>query len=897
MSAAAETPIPAATTRPPAGVPAAATAPSPGPDRQLHAQDSDRVYQAAGNQYIVDRMLPAPAAAANTLPRDTAAFTGRREELDGVITTATSRAAAGETIPVFTVAGMPGVGKTTFAVHAAHQLSSVFPDGQMFVDMHAHTAGQGPVEPAEALFSLLSLVGARPGDIPDDVDGRSALWRARVAGRRSILIIDNVTGHRQVEPLLPGAAGCLVLVTSRRRLTGLGARHAAATVPLEPLAPGPAADLFSRLTGRNPADGPEQPVAELVRLCGFLPLAISLLAARLRPEPQWRVQALVDDLAAARDRLAHMRAEDLHVAAAFDLSYRCLPASRRRFFRCLGLFPGTDIDAFAAAALAGVGLATARRHLDALYEDHLVEQPMQGRYRLYDLLGAYARALVDRDPARHRELAAGRLLDYYLYAAGTADQQIAARPRPTADLSPRPAAVPELVGAERAARWMAAELPNLLACATHAMSQGDDARLTGFSAALATFLRRTGPYRPAVALHRAAADAAGRRGDRTARAAALFHVGVLLRRAGDYPAAGTVLTEARSLYRELGDLVGEADVLTVAGIVRRLAGDYPIASEVLAEALARYQELADPAGQAEVLAELTVIRWLTDEYTAAVRLLDQALALYRRAGNRLGQAGALLHLGMVRRLMHDYPAATRAVHQARTLYRDLGSQLGLAHAQFSLGVLHRLTGDHRAAAALLEESQRVYRQLGDRLGHANSLRELGVLRRLTGDHARATPTLLEALSLYQDLGNRRGQAEALQELGEARRQAGDPARATQDLTRAHAILVQLGSRGGQAEVLNYLGALLLDTADPLARDRFRAALRLAREVGNPLEEARALDGMAGCSLHRSDPGDAARQLRAALAIYRRLGAPEAAAAEAALASLSPSPPGSRDRRP
>jgi tetratricopeptide (TPR) repeat protein len=711
-----------------------------------------------------------------------------------------------------------------------------------------------------------------------------------MAGRRSILIIDNVAGHRQVEPLLPGAAGCLVLVTSRRRLTGLGARHAAATVPLDPLAPDAAADLFSRLTGRDLEDGQEHAVAALVRLCGFLPLAISLLAARLRPEPKWQVQTLVDDLAAAHDRLAHMRAEDIQVAAAFDLSYRCLPAARRRFFRRLGLSLGTDIDAFAAAALDGVGLATARRHLDALYDDHLVDQPVHGRYRLHDLLGAYARALVAGDAAEQREQATGRLLDYYQYAAGIANRQIALRTKGAANPPVRvPVAVPNLADAVQAATWLDSELPNLLACARHTMCHGDDTRLIGMSIALATFLRRAGPYQQSMSLHRAAADAAGRCGDPASRAAALYHVGVLLRRAGDYSAATEVMTEARGLRRDLGDRVGEADVLTVAGIVRRLAGDYAMAAVLLDEALARYRELADPAGQAEVLTELAVIQWLTDEFPAATQLLDQALARYRQAGIRLGQADVLLHLAMVWRLTHDYPAATRAIRQAASLYRGLGDRVGLAHTQFSMGVVRRLTGDHRGAARLLDESLQVYLQVGDRLGRANALRQLGILRRLTGDYSAAAQALLESLSGYRGLGNRRRQAEAQQELGVVRRLAGDTTQAADYLAKAYATFEDLGSRSGRAEVLNCIGMLLVDEGNPQALDRFRAALELAREVHNPLEEARALEGWARWSIRKSETGQGIRQLRAALEIYQRIGAPEAAQVRAALASLNTSP--------
>jgi tetratricopeptide (TPR) repeat protein len=584
-----------------------------------------------------------------------------------------------------------------------------------------------------------------------------------------------------------------------------------------------------------------------------------------------------------------MRAEDIEVAAAFGLSYRCLPAARRRFFRRLGLSPGVDIDAYAAAALGGVGLATARRHLLALYNDHLIEQPVQGRFRLHDLLGAYARTLVAGDGTGQRDQAIERLLDYYQHAAGIADRHISPRPHRAAGTPTRPpVTVPDLADAAQATAWMAAELPNLLACATHTISHGDDTRLISMSATLAAFLRRAGSYRQSIALHRAAAEAAGRCSDRVVRAAALFHVGVLLGRAGDYPTATGVLTQAHGLYRDLGDQVGEAEVLTVAGIVRRAAGDHLTAMEMLDEALARFRELSDTAGQAEVLAELAVIRWLTDDYPAATQLLDQALAFHCEVGNRQGQADVLLNLGMVRRLTHDYPAATRAFQQAMTIYRGLGARLGIAHTQFSLGVVRRLTGDHLGAVRLLDESLRVYREVGDRLGQANALRQLGILRRLTGDYHSATQILRESFSLYQNLGNRRGQAETLQELGVVRRLTEDTIRASDNLTEALAIYQDLGSSAGQAEVLNYLGALLLDSGDPHALGRFQTALRLARQVRNPLEEARALEGIARCLLRRHDTSQAAPQLHAALEIYRRIGAPEAALVEAMLTSLNAS---------
>jgi tetratricopeptide (TPR) repeat protein len=206
-----------------------------------------------------------------------------------------------------------------------------------------------------------------------------------------------------------------------------------------------------------------------------------------------------------------------------------------------------------------------------------------------------------------------------------------------------------------------------------------------------------------------------------------------------------------------------------------------------------------------------------------------------------------------------------------------------------MGVVRRLTGDHRGAARLLDESLQVYLQVGDRLGRANALRQLGVLRRLTGDYAGATQALRESLSLYLGLGNRRRQAEALQELGVVRRLAGDPTQAAESFAEAHATFQDLGSRSGRAEVLNCIGMLLVDEGNPQALDRFRLALELAREIHNPLEEARALEGLARWSLRQNENSQGSRQLQAALEIYQRIGAPDAAQVRAALASLNTSP--------
>jgi hypothetical protein len=252
---------------------------------------------------------------------------------------------------------MAGIGKTTFVVHAAHRLAASFPDRQFFLSLPAHTPGQRLVGPADALASLLLTAGVAEQHIPPGLDARAGRWRDYVAGKKILLVLDDAAGHEQVRPLLPGTAGSLVLVTSRRRLAAL---EDAAVISLGILSPDEASTLLARLAGRADLSSGSGPAEQITLLCGYLPLAIGMLARQLRHHPARTGADLATDLAATLDRLAVMRAENLSVAAAFDLSYADLTAAEQRLFRRLGVAPGPDIDAYAAAALDDTSLEVAR---------------------------------------------------------------------------------------------------------------------------------------------------------------------------------------------------------------------------------------------------------------------------------------------------------------------------------------------------------------------------------------------------------------------------------------------------------------------------------------------------------------------------------------------------------
>ncbi|MEV4195466.1 ATP-binding protein, partial [Streptomyces toxytricini] len=767
-----------------------------GPRLEGHAHDESRVYMAGRDlhQTVHISAVPETIPALRTLPRDVAAFTGREHELRQLLRTATP----GRSVVIHTVDGMPGVGKTTLATHAAHRLAERYPDGQLYVRLHAHTPGQRPADPADVLAALLTGIGVRPQQLPDGLEARAALWRDRLAGRRMVIVMDDAENADQVEPLLPGSEGCLAIITSRRRLAAL---DGAVPLSLTVMPPDDAAALFIRLTHRTvPDTGPERDaVAEAVRLCGHLPLAIALLAARLAHHPAWSIAEYTADFAAARDRLGELEAGDRAVAAAFELSYRALPADRQRFLRRLGLHPGPDIDAYAAAALGGVPIAEARRHLGALYTHHLVEEPARGRYRLHDLIREYARSLAEQDPAADRVRAVDRLFAYYQHTAEAADRHYADARRPESPVTAEPPAeAPQLAGRSQALAWMRAERVNLLSCTRYAVAEGRQSDVVRFALAVHVFFRLEGPWHEGMSLLGAGISAARRLGDRRGEANALWGLGWMHRVTGDYAAAVERAEQALSLYRSLEERLGEANTLRDLGRVRRMTGNHSAAADLAEQALAVYRSLDDRLGEANSLWDLAWARRMTGEYDQSAARAEQALALYRSLGNRLGEANALWDLGWARRLTGDLPAAVDLTGQALALYRSLPDRLGEANALWSLAECKRLTGDHQVAAVLGERALELYRALDVRLGEAHTLRDLGRVRRLTGDLEAAAEMTERALELFRALGDRLG----------------------------------------EAEVLNSKGALLAETAGPdEALAQHRQALRIARQVNSPLEEA------------------------------------------------------------
>ncbi|MFG3656707.1 cyclophane-containing RiPP biosynthesis TPR protein HaaT [Streptomyces sp. NPDC047706] len=819
---------------------------------------------------------PGAAQVLRSLPRDTAAFTDRAAELERLVGSVRASQESGEGLPVHVIDGMPGVGKTTFAVHAGHLLSERFPDGQLFVNLNGHTPGRTPVQAGEALASLLAAAGVPTQQIPvgDDVgavtEARAAMWRSRLAGKKALLILDNAASYRQLEPLLPGGSGCLVLVTSRKRLVA----NEEVVMSVDALPPDHAVELFVRLSGR-PADALGRDVVdELVRLAGCLPLGVSLLAARLRHHPSWTAEDLRGRLVAARDRLGELRAGERAVTATFDLSYRDLAPDRQGFFRQVGFFPGTDLDPHVGAALGDVSVVVARRHLEALYDDHLIDEQPGSRYRLHDLLRDYARGLAGEGDSMDHVQAVQRVCTYYLAALVVANGHIV---RSGAAVPPAPddasrVETPALEGRADALSWLETERANILACVRRANGLALYDLVVRLAAAMAPFLRQAGPWDQAVGLHRTAAEAARHTGDQRARGDALAELGVVRRFMAAYPQAIEALNDAVTAYEAVDHRRGKADALNQLGIVWYLTADNEDAARAQTEALALYRELGNRLGQANALADLGMTHRQMSRFDAAVEAQTEALAIYRELGDRYGEANSLRDLGVVHSLMGAYGLAARHHQEAFDIYLELDDRVHQAYALNELGVVRRLTGDTEAARTAHSQALTHFTELGERFGCATSVRHLGVVERVTGDAAEAIRLLVEALDAYRELGSRGGEAASLSELGVARGIVGERDGAIEAFQRGLEILRGLGDRCGEAEVLNHWGMLLFTSDEPTAaRGHFGQALTLARDIRCPLEEARALEGIGRCDWTVDGPGHGVDSLRAAVTVYRRLG--------------------------
>ncbi|MEU3567814.1 tetratricopeptide repeat protein [Kitasatospora sp. NPDC036755] len=703
----------------------------------------------------------------------------------GTVAPATSAA-------VVVIAGTAGAGKTSLALHWAHQARHRFPDGQLYVNLRGYDPGR-PVTAQEALHHFLTSLGVGAQSVPHDPDAAAALYRSLLAERRVLVVLDNAASAHQVRPLLPGSAGCLVLVTSRSRLSGLAVRDGAHRLTLRTLPEAEAVALLRAVTaGYRPQDDPAK-LAELARLCARLPLALRIAAERAASLPHMGLDDLIDELrdeSALWDALSVGDDEDADaVRTVFAWSYRALPEQVARLFRLLGLHPGPDFGLHAAAALADLTPNRTRQLLDSLVGAHLVEQSAPDRYQFHDLLRAYAtdQAQQQESPAQ-RQAALRRVLDWYLHTADAAQQWL----RPAEDRLPldpasdglRPAAFADY---NSAVDWSERERANLLQAVHAASVAGEDRRTWQLAAVLWNAQAPSAPGTDWPAAGRLGLAAAERLADDTARALLLTDLGMAHTRVNSLDESLECHRNALALWRELGDRPNEAHSLNLLGLVHLHRRQLDDAARHFEQALAAFQQLGEAHWEATTLANLASTHYRAGRLPQAEAAVGQALTAHRALKNQRGEGNALRLLSDIRRENGDPAGALAPAHAALDIALNLRDHRLEGFWLITLGDAQRSDGQLAEALDSYQRAAVLHRRLGDRSREALAWHGTGETYRALDRAPEAAAFLRRAAATQHALGDPWHEALALDALAAAL-STDDPQAARHHCTEAHTLL-------------------------------------------------------------------------------------------------------------
>ncbi|MFC8429482.1 BTAD domain-containing putative transcriptional regulator [Streptomyces sp. NPDC057253] len=675
-----------------------------------------------------DLLVPLPRPA--QLPAAYKYFAGREAEIDHMLRrlpAVSGDGGPGATMVINAIGGMAGVGKTTLAVQLAHRVADRFPDGQLYVNLRGFDLHGAAMDPAEVVRGFLEALGVSRKQMPDSPQAQAALYRSLLANRRVLVLLDNARDADQVRPLLPGSAGCLVLITSRDRLTSLVVVGGAHPLTLDLLSPKDARQSLVRRLGADRVAAEPAAVDTIISLCGGLPLAVSIITARALMNPTFSLSGIAAELTEANGSLDAFDGPDAttDVRTVFGWSYHTLSGEAARLFRLLSLHPGPDIGTHAAGALADRPAARVRSLLAELTRTHLLTEEAPGRYRFHDLLRAYANELARaEDGEKERRDAMRRMLDHYLLTAHASASLLdpagvfpAPTPLPgtteTTETTETTGTPVTLRDAESALSWFGTERLVLPAVARQAVDEG----LGGHAWRLARLLdpghERFGNWHDWADLQRIALAAA----------------------------------------EQLGDPVGVAQAHAGLGRACSLLRRYREAEDHLHQALSRFEALGDDLGQAHTWRALGWVMTRTERHDEAIRQTRHALDLYRLAGHLSGQADAMNAIAWYEGVLGDYDKAMTDALRSLSLYRRMSDRGGSHEANTwdTLAYAHHHLGNYRRAQTCYRRAIDKLRRNGDRYNEAGSLTRLGDTCAASGDDAAARAVWAQAADILTEI--------------------------------------------------------------------------------------------------------------------------------------------------
>ncbi|MFT2019071.1 AfsR/SARP family transcriptional regulator [Streptomyces sp. 796.1] len=790
--------------------------------------------------------LPPP----RQLPLDVAGFTGRTERLRELDAQLTGRAQAAErTLVISSVSGMAGVGKTSLAVHWMHRVADRFPDGQLYLNLRGY-APDGPLQPGEALGQLLRALGVPPGHLPEQPDERAASYRSLLAGKRMLILLDDAAALEQVRPLLPASPTCCVVVTSRNDLRGLTAFHDAHHIDLGAFQEEESLALLARTIGEERVREEPEAAAEVVRLCGHLPLAVRIAAANLLGYRGRSVADLAADLREG-DRLAELATDEpweTAVRGPFDLSYRALPEPDQRLFRLLGLMPGSEFSTRAAAVLAGLTEREASKRLGRLCARSLLQSYRPGRFHLHELLRVYARERAVAETGHAEcEAATGRLFTWYLASSDRAAQRLYgtfyswfAEPAP----DPKdPLAAPLAFADEQAALgWLETERGNLLACVEHTAEHGPYVIAWQIALVLHGHLMAHGQRTDWLRAADAGLRAAEADGDGYGRAVMHWSLGYVHWELAHHEAAMWHSARAEELYEEAGLLAEKGGALLGLAAASRERAHFDAAREHGLRSLTVYRAVGEPAGEIWALALLGFGSLDQGRFDEAQAYFAEGRALGQRSTDPHAALLPLWGLGATLHGRGRFGEANRILQEALAGADLLPSTYAGEGVLCCLAALCRDAGDPRMAIKYASDALHTTQRTHRRLVEPDALNVLGSALLDMDDVTGATDRHALALRLAGGAECRRAEAAAHLGLATAYRARGTYREALSHARSAVTIARHAGLRVAEGEALTELAAVraVLRHVEK-AREAVEHALVVHRDTGYRLGLARALD--------------------------------------------------------